>query len=127
MMSVDILPTSLPREASAHFSNVLLPYLRTLVRQYRGEADATDAERVTALDNATIAGGGALKEGHRWLEEPLSSWRAQAESESSTSASAPVVAPVKKKRVLMLGSGMVAGPAVDEIARHGDVELVVGA
>jgi alpha-aminoadipic semialdehyde synthase len=33
----------------------------------------------------------------------------------------------RKKRVLILGSGMVAKPAVDHIASRKDVELVVGA
>jgi alpha-aminoadipic semialdehyde synthase len=30
-----------------------------------------------------------------------------------------------RKKVLMLGSGMVAGPAVDEICKRRDVEILV--
>ena len=126
LMAVDILPTALPRDASQHFSNVLVPYLRSVVRSYRGEIPRDDAERARAkaLERATIAQGGVLREEHRWLESgPLGAWRAQVGSDRHKAANVPQ----KKKKVLVLGSGMVAGPAVDEIARHGDVELVVGA
>lgn len=32
----------------------------------------------------------------------------------------------EKKKVLLLGSGLVAGPAVDVFVSRGDVELVIG-
>jgi alpha-aminoadipic semialdehyde synthase len=32
---------------------------------------------------------------------------------------------LRKKRLLMLGSGMVAGPGVEEIMKHGDVQLLI--
>ncbi|GJE94028.1 saccharopine dehydrogenase-domain-containing protein [Phanerochaete sordida] len=121
MMAVDILPTALSRDASQHFSDVLRPYLSTLLASYSGAPIVCGEERAKAhaLERATIAKGGVLTERHRWLEDgPLGAWRAQAQASTATSA-AP------KKKVLVLGSGMVAGPAVDEIARHGDVELVV--
>lgn len=123
VMAVDILPTALARDASAHFADVLAPYLRTLVRRYRGAplVDAEEQRRARALERATVAQDGVLAERHRWLEDgPLGAWRAQAEAGWAKAANAP-----PRKKVLMLGSGMVAGPAVDEIARHGDVELVV--
>ena len=128
-MAVDILPTALSREASAHFSNVLAPYLRAVVASYRG--DAAEKGYVEALERATIASGGALRDDHRWLEAPLGVWRARSGgTEPDVARAAPnakVGLPPRKKRVLILGSGMVAAPAVDEIARHPDVELVVGA
>jgi alpha-aminoadipic semialdehyde synthase len=34
--------------------------------------------------------------------------------------------PKKKKKVLLLGSGLVAGPAVEVFDDRGDVELVIG-
>lgn len=120
MMAVDILPTGLPRDASAHFSKVLMPYLRTVIQQYRDPAQA-DEKLSAALQKATIADGGVLREDHQWLYEPLSAWHAQVSTNKETNA-----LPEKRKKVLMLGSGMVAGPAIDEIARHGDVELIVG-
>jgi alpha-aminoadipic semialdehyde synthase len=130
-MAVDILPTALSREASVHFSDVLTPYLRAVLRSYRGDTDADQEHEVyvQALERATIASGGALRENHRWLEAPLGIWRARSggtEPDVAKTAQKPVGGPPRRKKVLMLGSGMVAAPAIDEIARHSDIELVVG-
>ena len=138
-MSVDILPTALPLESSEHFSNVLLPYLRTLIRSYRDGNSTSivqpeEKKRAEALERATIARDGVLQNNHKWLEEPLGVWKEglQAASTSVSQVSGtsttktPPPAKQRKKRVLVLGSGMVAGPAVDEICSWGDVELVVG-
>lgn len=123
-MAVDILPTALPREASVHFSNVLSPYLKAVLREYRQTAsdklDSAQQNAHDALERATVARGGVLRESHRWLEGPLGAWRAQREASEALRLA-------RKKRVLMLGSGMVAGPAINEIVKRGDVELVVGA
>ena len=132
-MAVDILPTALPREASVHFSNVLMPYLKTVLREYRQpdagsnvnagvrsmSIDADQQKAHDALKRATVAQGGVLQESHRWLEGPLGVWREQ-------NAASAALRSARKKRVLMLGSGMVAGPAINEIVRRGDVELIVG-
>ncbi|KAF8903416.1 Saccharopine dehydrogenase-domain-containing protein [Mucidula mucida] len=93
IMSVDILPTSIPLDASKHFSSALLPYLRSVVASYAGE-DA--GELGVALDRATIALDGQLTEKHAWLAAHRPS----------------------EKHVLILGSGMVAGPVVDKIAEN---------
>ena len=134
-MAVDILPTALPLEASTHFSNVLAPYLRTLISEYRGvpEADEGSQLRKAALDRATVARGGKLSKEFEWLKEPLGIWAASKASTSTWSsesvvgeAAQKVAMPPRKKRVLMLGSGMVAGPAVEAICKRPDVELVIG-
>ena len=36
------------------------------------------------------------------------------------------VRPAQRKKVLLLGSGMVAGPTVEEICKRPDVDLVIG-
>ena len=100
-MAVDILPASLPREASEHFSQALTPYLRALVR------DEKSGEEADALDRATIARDGKLTERFTWLKERIGKGE-------------------RKKRVLVLGSGMVARPAVDELAKRADVHVIVG-
>ncbi len=130
MMSVDILPTALSRESSVHFSSVLMPYLRTLVKEYKfGRSHDSlktneDSERLHALERATVASHGHLRDDHKWLEGPLGAWRGQ--SRGTHPASAVSSGAARKKKVLVLGSGMVAGPAIDEIASHADTELVVG-
>jgi alpha-aminoadipic semialdehyde synthase len=62
MMAVDILPTSIPYDASVHFSHALMPYLRVLVRQHRGEQleSAAEKEAASGLQNAVIAEKGVL-------------------------------------------------------------------
>ncbi|CAL1702401.1 unnamed protein product [Somion occarium] len=137
MMSVDILPTALPLEASKHFSSVLYPYLRTLIRQYRAGAgqltipvDAEEEARLSSLGRATVAQNGVLTEPHKWLEGPLSTWRQSIAKTSSDSAhvsaaNSGTLVTERKKKVLVLGSGMVAGPAIDEICSWKDTELVV--
>ena len=133
MMAVDILPASLPLDSSRHFSSVLLPYLNTLVQQYRGED--VDSAVCEGLERATVAHHGDLAETHRWLAGSVRAWRESAGLLPS-SPSKPTVGSTpghsqynglkQKKRVLMLGSGMVAKPAVDEICKRSDLELLVG-
>lgn len=115
IMSVDILPSSLPLDASEHFSCVLMPYLKAVIQEYRGQP--VDQQYFEALKMATVAKDGQLQGNHAWLEAPLGEWRrSTAKLEGSS----------RKKKVLMLGSGMVTGPAAQELCKRSDVELVVG-
>lgn len=124
LMAVDILPTALPLEASTHFSDVLVPYLRTLIGEYRGASEADEGAefRRAALERATVARSGSLSKHFEWLKEPLGTWAASTASD----AEPKVAVPLRKKRILLLGSGMVAGPAIEAICKRSDVELVVG-
>ncbi|TFK25840.1 hypothetical protein FA15DRAFT_638562 [Coprinopsis marcescibilis] len=133
MMSVDILPASMPLDASKHFASVLRPYLHSLINNRLTGAPQKD-EYMQALDRATVAKQGELKEQHAWLQPRVNEFH-QTQSEAaasgkSTKASANAAtpsspAPARPKRILMLGSGMVAKPAVDMIARHPGMELVI--
>ena len=132
VVAVDILPASLPRDASVHFSERLLRYVRSVVNDYKGIKDE-DVEAGDALKGATIASHGRLEKRHEWLAPKVEAWRATQESRrhgtsdmhSGVRGRGGRVAE-KKKRVLVLGSGMVAGPAVDELAGRPDVEMIVG-
>ena len=115
MMAVDILPTALPIDASTHFSNVLIPYLESLIAGYKG---SDQGKLKGALDRATVADEGQLVGGHTWLGEKVEAWR--------TSSSEKAQTMTRKQRVLILGSGMVAGPAVSEICKRADIQLIVG-
>ena len=121
IMSVDILPTSIPLDASRHFSSALMPYLERAMGWYSSDASSHPGMG-EALERATVAVGGALVDKHRWLQQGVDKWHA----EKAQAAQPAAGASIKKKRVLLLGSGMVAGPAVDHIAQRKDVELVVG-
>ncbi len=140
MMAVDILPTALPLEASQHFSQAFLPYLRSVISGYTGQKHESDraAETREALERATVANRGQLSSSFEWLRRPLAVWqdslRAAASSASSQTDAASTgdvgrkesAGVVPKKTVLMLGSGMVAPPAVAEICSRPDVQLIVG-
>ncbi|CAE6370638.1 unnamed protein product [Rhizoctonia solani] len=136
LMTIEILPTEIPRDASEHFSNVLKPYLKGLVRAHqRGGALSSEGkfgeeeQRILAtLDRATIAENGILRPQHAWLmDRVVAHWAknpgsAQPEAiagKNSSHVSEP------KKRVLLLGSGMVAKPAVDVFLGREDIRLVV--
>lgn len=130
VMSVDILPASLPRDASAAFGARVVRYVRALVDEYRGRGggDESGSEEIReALGRASVARGGKVREGFEWLDEKVRAWRAGEEVSRAEGEKGAAAVPGRKKRVLVLGSGMVAGPAVDELAETGDVEVVVGA
>lgn len=137
IMSVDILPASIPLDASQHFSRSLLPYLESLIGTFDGPKND---EFTAALEKATIAKEGKLADKHLWLQSAVNVYHAKAattetngkytEAIASTPRAEPETtavpqSPRTKKKVLMLGSGMVAGPAVNTIAKRGDVELVI--
>ncbi|KIK57327.1 hypothetical protein GYMLUDRAFT_246977 [Collybiopsis luxurians FD-317 M1] len=190
IQAVDILPASLPFDASKHFSRGLWNYLRAIGRRYAAYTDwekskAEDAsfpahlssasvpvEKLKAslgfeergiavqleeqLRRATIAAGGRLVgrfgEGGKdeWLGGRVREYRAKVAANSvpvGSKKTTPSVAhrlsgsgfssnlgsirsmasvsTSRPKRILLLGSGMVAGPAVRHIAKRKDVELIV--
>jgi alpha-aminoadipic semialdehyde synthase len=135
VVAVDILPASLPRDASIHFSGKLLRYVRSIVNDYKS-IEGEDAEASDSVKRATIASEGQLQQRHEWLAEKVEAWRKSqgqrtednrpAYDTSAESDGGMRRTFERKKRVLVLGSGMVAGPAVDELAARPDVKLIVG-
>jgi alpha-aminoadipic semialdehyde synthase len=135
MMAVDILPASIPLDASEHFSNALVPYLENLIEHYKTGIWGPHRK---ALSDATIASNGRLVSKHRWLQESIDKFRAEGPVTVATPPPAQVeitaddgvvvgsMGILRKKKVLLLGSGMVAGPVVQEIARREDVQLLIG-
>jgi alpha-aminoadipic semialdehyde synthase len=135
VVAVDILPAGLPRDASIHFSGKLLRYVRSVVNDYKG-IKGEDAEASDSVKRATIASEGRLQQRHEWLTEKVEVWRKSqgsrtedkrpASDTSSESDGGMRRTFERQKRILVLGSGMVGGPAVDELASRPDVELIVG-
>lgn len=121
-MSVDILPTALPLDASEAFSKSCLPYVRALVRQYKGVKQDKEYERENdTLERAAVAKGGILIGKHEWLYENVKEVCKQDKADSAPAAELP-----QRKTVLLLGSGMVAKPTVDEICSRKDIDLIIG-
>lgn len=130
-MAVDIIPTELPLDASAHFSKALMPYLNSLIRQQQGQQpiDAGDKDRLHALDRATIARQGKLAKIHQWLHTPLNTISSSKNQgfENAVEPDVPKSVTLKfKKSILLFGSGMVAKPAVTQFLKRSDVKLVIG-
>jgi alpha-aminoadipic semialdehyde synthase len=137
-MSVDILPASIPLDASKSFSSVLEPYLTNLVGNIT--MPTFDETLPLDLERATIASGGVLTDKHQWLQPSVDEFRKARQPEETApdeirwKSSGPYVMETttiaidhnRKKRILMLGSGMVAAPAVDFIAQRSDIELIIG-
>ncbi|CAG8781361.1 12555_t:CDS:1, partial [Acaulospora colombiana] len=130
VMSIDILPSEIPLDSSKHFSNKLFPYLRSLIRSEQGKPlDHEDVSNLDVLERGTIVSGGLLREHHTWLSARLSGSSGVSASRSMPSTKMtenPTKSPIqRKKKVLLLGSGMVAKPAVDHISSRKDIEVIV--
>ncbi|KAK4705519.1 alpha-aminoadipic semialdehyde synthase, partial [Phenoliferia sp. Uapishka_3] len=108
--SIEILPSQLPLDSSTHFSEAITPYVTSLLRDPKSEATN---EYSRALKRATIVRDGKLTSNHVGLYELL---KANKEKLGKTE---------KRKRVLLLGSGLVAGPAVRVLTSRRDVDLVI--
>lgn len=154
VMAIDILPTALPLEASENFSKDILPYVRGVIHRYKGNISKPTVEN--ALEKGTIASAGRLREKHVWLGKLAGDYWSTARSAPDSQPSSPIrvasipasseyLSPVSQyttpaeavqevtssltispKTILMLGSGMVTGPCVDEICRHKDIRLIIG-
>ena len=138
IMSVDILPASIPLDASKSFSSALEPYLANLIGHIT--MPTFDGTLPPDLERATIASDGVLADKHQWLQPSVDELRKASRSEEmapdeillesaepcKTESTTTVAGHTRKKRILMLGSGMVAAPAVDFIAQRSDVELMIG-
>lgn len=147
MMSVDILPASIPLDASRSFSDALLPHLTAAIawQDEFAELGTAVTPYPDVLERATIAKDGMLTAKHAWLLPSVEAYHsAQAAEQTSVlppseasavpAESAPADVEWRaagrhtpKKKILLLGSGMVAQPAVDMLAGRGDIELVIGA
>jgi len=70
VLAVDNLPCEIPRDASEHFSDSLLPFIPRLVKADFGAA-FEDLILPSPLYSAVVTHAGQLTPGYRYLEEPL--------------------------------------------------------
>ncbi|KAI8872471.1 hypothetical protein GQ42DRAFT_174340 [Ramicandelaber brevisporus] len=112
IMSIDNLPTELPLESSQHFSSSLRPFIKEIVNN---NFDHTVVRRAIITEN------GKLKPQHEHLTELLASHKKGADA-AATAASSTVST---GKRVLLLGSGMVARPLVEYLLRRPEVNITI--
>lgn len=112
--SIDNMPAQMPREATEYFGSLLLPYVPEILK-----SDATSAfedyDANPTVKNAVIASNGKLTPNFEYI----STLRLK-----SLSAKKSKVVPGQKK-VLVLGAGYVAGPAVEYLSRDNNVQVSV--
>jgi alpha-aminoadipic semialdehyde synthase len=98
-----------------------LPYVKHLTGQIGGSLNAQESREISeSISNAKIVSLGVLTEKHQWLQPAVDQWQ----SSQPMNPSQPGL--VGRKRVLLLGSGLVAGPGVDVFAARQDVSLCIG-
>lgn len=114
-MTIEILPAELPLPSSEHFSACAFPYLESLFARSR---TSQQDELLAALHRSTIVKQGQLVEPHTWLSSLLQDQPVAAVSRSDAAGS--------QKRVLVLGSGLVAGPACEVFLARKDVAVTIG-
>jgi alpha-aminoadipic semialdehyde synthase len=103
-------------DASSHFSSSLLPYVARALTDADGKAPKNDEIEAT-LKRARIVEDGRLVAKHDWLAKKVTNWRG---SNKLSESGVPL-----PKKILLLGSGLVAGPAVDVFLKRPDVRLVI--
>ncbi|KAF9369461.1 hypothetical protein CPC16_004497, partial [Podila verticillata] len=119
IMSVDILPSELPMESSQHFSDSLYPFIKELIR---------DNNSHPVLAGATIAADGHLTAAHQNLTKILHDTNAKeklAKLKATLGSGTSSLSTPKQKKVLLCGSGFVAGPLVDYLLRDPNISLTI--
>ncbi|KAG0096191.1 hypothetical protein BGZ93_004881 [Podila epicladia] len=119
IMSVDILPSELPMESSQHFSDSLYPFIKELIR---------DNNSHPVLAGATIAADGHLTAAHKDLAKILNDTHAKenlSKLKATLGSGSNFGSTPKQKKVLLCGSGFVAGPLVDYLLRDPNVSLTI--
>jgi alpha-aminoadipic semialdehyde synthase len=105
-MSIDNLPAEMPLEASEYFSHSLFPHIVQLTKGNLSHP---------VLKRATIAEEGKLLGKHEKLHESI-----------KKHAPDSIKVEARTKKVLLLGSGYVAGPLVDYLVRDKNHLVTVG-
>lgn len=94
-MSIDNLPAQLPRDATEYFGRQLQPVLENMIQNSEDPI----------IKGATITRGGSLCPPHQWLSS--------------------VMVGSRKKKLLVLGSGYVAGPVVQHLGSRRDFAVTI--
>ncbi|KAI8461948.1 Saccharopine dehydrogenase-domain-containing protein [Phakopsora pachyrhizi] len=129
LISIEILPSELPRDASIDFSAAILPYLADLIESKLSDSSTESNSLIKSLENATICKDGKLAPKHQGLSNLLSNF-----FEKSTQKTQTVVNQVDKvsvgdsqKSVAIFGSGLVAKPAIQVLLSDPNVKLTIAA
>jgi alpha-aminoadipic semialdehyde synthase len=104
MMTIDNLPAEIPKDASTHFSDILTPILKKMIKSKKTPE---------VIEKATIMKNGELVKRFKHLQI------------ESNSRSYPKENSDQVKKILVLGAGYVAKPAIDYLSRSSANNLTV--
>lgn len=107
-MSVDNLPTELPREASLYFGDSLLPFLETIVKSDGRKPYPEQTDLPPEIHRAVITSHGQLTPKFLYVLDLRRAYES------------------RLHQVLLLGSGFVSSPVVDYIMRDSSNRLTIG-
>ncbi|XP_065178945.1 alpha-aminoadipic semialdehyde synthase, mitochondrial-like isoform X2 [Sycon ciliatum] len=110
VMSIDNLPAQLPREATDNFGDQLRHFISPLTRADWSK-NFSDLDLPDTIKQAFITSGGRLTPNFKYIDQLRAARSPKAERR---------VAPEEPKyRVVVFGSGLVAKPLVDYLAKNG--------
>lgn len=120
LISIEILPSELAKDASEDFSSAILPYMTSLIESKLAENGVQRPELLHELENGMICGDGKLMLQHQGLTPLLS-------LQTATSAPNNIDVSGSSKKVVIFGSGLVAKPAIEILLQEPDVEVIIAA
>lgn len=116
--SIDNMPTQLPTESTDYFGDLLYPYALDIL-----ESDAQKPlesyQFLPEVEGAIIASNGKLTQNFEYINE-LREQNNRSKHKTLEGSSAG------KKRILVLGAGMVSAPLVEYLSRDNDISMKVG-
>ncbi|KNZ48930.1 uncharacterized protein VP01_531g11 [Puccinia sorghi] len=120
LISIEILPSELAKDASEDFSAAILPYMTSLIESKLAENGVKHPELLHELENGMICGEGKLMPQHQGLIPLLS-------LQTATSVSNKIDVSGSSKKVVIFGSGLVAKPAIEILLQEPDIEVIIAA
>lgn len=109
--AVDHLPSECPRDASQHFGSALMPFLPQIAASDGSKPFDQQDDLSPEIRGCIIASNGKLTPTFEYIHE----LRAKNEE----------LALLSKKKILVLGSGYVAGPLVEYLLRNSNYVLTI--
>ncbi|PLW49610.1 hypothetical protein PCASD_02283 [Puccinia coronata f. sp. avenae] len=128
LISIEILPSELAKDASEEFSGAIVPYVTALIQSQLEPEKITSPELLQRLENGTICARGSLMPQHQGLAPSLllGSPPTSPGTASLSSCTQIELSPSPQK-VVIFGSGLVAKPAIETLLQPPHIHVVIAA
>ncbi|KAH9461185.1 hypothetical protein Pst134EA_017495 [Puccinia striiformis f. sp. tritici] len=126
LISIEILPSELPKDASEDFSSAIFPYITSLIQSKLSQnaVEVEQPELLHRLKNGMICGDGKLMPQHEGLTSLLAD---SPGPERTKPASNKIQVSGEARKVVIFGSGLVAKPAIETLLQEPNVEVIIAA